>query len=36
MGDTLTLRANPKEQQIALHATLGDGTVCMEAEATIG
>ena len=35
LGNAITLRANPLDHQITLHATLDDGTVCMEAEAVI-
>lgn len=35
LGNSITLRAEPVEQRIALQATLDDGTVCMQAEAVI-
>ena len=35
LGDVMTLRAAPQDSRIALYATREDGTVCMEAEATL-
>lgn len=35
LGDSVTLQANVRGELVALHATLGNGTVCMQAEATL-
>jgi 3-methylfumaryl-CoA hydratase len=36
LGDSITLHATPYEQGVHLFATLGNGTVCMQAEAELG
>jgi 3-methylfumaryl-CoA hydratase len=36
LGDSITLRANVLEGRVALYATLGNDTVCMQAEAIVG
>ncbi len=36
LGDSITLRANVRESEVSLYATLGNSTVCMQAEAIVG
>ncbi len=36
LGESITLSANVSEQRVELYATLGDGTLSMQAEAIVG